>query len=254
MPSVRWVTKSCGKIGTKFSTDMLVEERYSRQIMLPEVGREGQQRLLAARVLIVGVGGLGSPVALYLAAAGVGRIALVDADVVSLSNLQRQVLYATAEVGESKVMCARRRLLQLAPHIEVDTYPVRLDASNVSDLITPYDIVVDGCDNAATRYIIDDECARQGKPYVYAAISEYEGQVSVFSLPGDRRYSHLYPDREAAVARPATAQGVLGVLPGIVGCVEAAEVVKLITRCGEPLINRLFTIDVRTMQSHVLDL
>ena len=114
--------------------------------------------------------------------------------------------------------------------------------------------MVDGCDNAATRYIIDDECARQGKPYVYAAISEYEGQVSVFSMPGAMRYSHLYPDREAAVAVPATPRGVLGVLPGIVGCVEAAEVVKLITHCGEPLINRLFTIDVRTMQSYVLDL
>lgn len=233
---------------------MSVDELYSRQMMLPEVGREGQQRLLAARVLIVGIGGLGSPVALYLAAAGVGHIGLADGDVVSLSNLQRQVLYATEEVGKSKVACARRRLLLLAPHIAVDTYDCRLDAANARDLITPYDIVVDGCDNAATRYIIDDECARQGKPYVYAAISEYEGQVSVFSMPGAMRYSHLYPDREAAVAVPATPRGVLGVLPGIVGCVEAAEVVKLITHCGEPLINRLFTIDVRTMQSHVFDL
>lgn len=233
---------------------MLGDELYSRQMMLPEVGREGQQRLLAARVLIVGVGGLGSPVALYLAAAGVGRIGLVDGDVVSLSNLQRQVLYAAAEVGERKVECARRRLLQLAPHITVDTYYGRLGIDNAHELITSYDIVVDGCDNAVTRYIIDDECARQEKPYVYAAISEYEGQVSVFSIPGALRYSQLYPDREEAVANPAVPRGVLGVLPGIVGCVEAAEVVKLITHCGEPLIDRLFTIDVRTMQSHVFDL
>lgn len=233
---------------------MSIDELYARQIVLPEVGREGQQRLLAARVLIVGIGGLGSPVALYLTAAGVGHIGVVDGDVVSLSNLQRQVLYAAAEVGESKTECARRRLLQLAPHIEVDAYDYRLDASNVHDLIKSYDIVVDGCDNAATRYMIDDECARQGKPYVYAAISEYEGQVSVFSMPGAMRYSHLYPDREAAVAVPATPRGVLGVLPGIVGCVGAAEVIKLITHCGEPLVNRLFTIDVRTMQSHVFDL
>ena len=143
---------------------MSVDELYFRQMMLPEVGREGQQRLLAARVLIVGVGGLGSPVALYLAAAGVGHIGLADGDVVSLSNLQRQVLYATEEVGKSKVACARQRLLQLAPHITVDTYDCRLDAANARDLITSYDIVVDGCDNAATRYIIDEECARQGKP------------------------------------------------------------------------------------------
>lgn len=228
------------------------ESRYARQIVLPDIGRDGQQRLLDARVLIVGVGGLGSPASLYLAAAGVGCLGLVDGDTVSESNLQRQVLYTTAEVGAYKVQCARRRLLELSPRTCVEAYAERLSPDNAEELIARYDMVVDGCDNPATRYLIDEVCAAQGKPYVYAAISEYEGMVSVFSLPGARRYADLFPDREAAA--PAGTRGVVGVLPGIVGCIEAAEVVKLVTGCGEPLINRLFTIDVRTLRSEILAL
>ncbi len=233
---------------------MDLSERYSRQIMLPEVGMEGQQRLLQARVLIVGVGGLGSPVALYLTAAGVGHIGLVDADTVSESNLQRQVLYTTDEVGQSKTFCAARRLNKLSPHTEIETYPERLTSENAAGIIARYDLVVDGCDNPATRYLIDEVCAAQHKPYVYGAISEFTGQASVFCTPGGRRYADLFPDKEYALSQMRHVAGVIGILPGIVGCVEGAEAIKLITGCGEPLINRLFTIDVRTMQSMLLEL
>lgn len=233
---------------------MDLTERYSRQIMLPQMGIESQKRLLQARVLIVGVGGLGSPVSLYLTAAGVGHIGLIDADTVSESNLQRQVLYTTEEVGQSKVLCAARRLGKLSPHTHIDTYQEKLTPENAADIITRYDMVVDGCDNPATRYLIDEVCAKLHKPYVFGAICEYVGQVSVFCTPGGIRYIDLFPDKEYAISQQRHVTGVLGILPGITGCVEAAEAIKLITGCGEPLIRRLFTIDTRTMQSDILEL
>lgn len=233
---------------------MCINERYARQIMLPEIGVEGQQLLLNSRVLIVGVGGLGSPIALYLTAAGVGHIGIIDSDVVSESNLQRQVLYTTAQVGQPKVERAYCHLKELSPHTHIEQYDTRLNESNAATIISQYDMVIDGCDNAATRYIIDEECARQGKPYIYGAISEYEGQVSVFDARKEWRYINLYPDKEFALSLPPKERGVIGTLPGIIGTVQATEAIKLITRWGNPLVRKIFTIDLRTMESHVVKL
>ncbi len=230
-----------------------MQERYSRHTMLPQIGEEGQQRLHEASVLLVGVGGLGSPIALYLAAAGVGRIGLVDGDVVSESNLQRQVLYRESEVGLPKVKCAAKRLKELNSKLIVDKYQMLFDEHSAHDLVSKYDIVVDGCDNFATRYLMDDTCADLGKPYVYGSIGEFHGQASLFNFEGGMRYSDLYPDREALTSRPKTVMGVMGVVPGLIGCVEAAEVVKVVTGCGTTLRNRLFTIDLLTMQSNTLE-
>lgn len=230
-------------------------ERYSRQIMLPEIGEEGQARLSAAKVLIVGVGGLGSPIALYLAGAGVGTLGLVDDDVVSLSNLQRQVLYTEEEVGDLKAVCASMRLAALNREIVINTYPTRLTAQNAHELIGQYDIVVDGCDNFATRYVIDDVCAALGKPYVYGAISGFEGQVSVFHY-GDvkKSYRDLYPDEKEILRMPPLSKGVVGVTPAVVGSVEATEVLKIICGFGEVLAGKLWTIDLRTLQSNIFSL
>lgn len=230
-------------------------ERYSRQIMLPEIGEEGQARLSAAKVLIVGVGGLGSPIALYLAGAGVGTLGLVDYDVVSLSNLQRQVLYTEEEVGDLKAVCASMRLAALNREIVINTYPTRLTAQNAHELIGQYDIVVDGCDNFATRYVIDDVCAALGKPYVYGAISGFEGQVSVFHY-GDvkKSYRDLYPEEEEMLHMPPPFKGVTGVTPAVVGSVEATEVLKIICGFGEVLAGKLWTIDLRTLQSNIFSL
>lgn len=230
-------------------------ERYSRQIMLPEIGEEGQARLSAAKVLIVGVGGLGSPIALYLAGAGVGTLGLVDYDVVSLSNLQRQVLYTEEEVGDLKAVCASMRLAALNREIVINTYPTRLTAQNAHELIGQYDIVVDGCDNFATRYVIDDVCVALGKPYVYGAISGFEGQVSVFHY-GDvkKSYRDLYPEEEEMLRMPPPFKGVTGVTPAVVGSVEATEVLKIICGFGEVLAGKLWTIDLRTLQSNIFSL
>lgn len=227
--------------------------RYARQTALPEIGDEGQRRLLAASVLVVGVGGLGSAVTLYLAALGVGRIGLVDDDAVSLTNLQRQVLYTEAEVGEPKTARAAERLRALSSQTRFDEYPVRLTRTNAGELIAPYDLVVDGCDNFATRYLIDDVCRRSGKPYVYGSIGGFCGQVSVFNYRGGMGYRDLYPDEEE-LSRVQAPPGVLGVTPGVVGCIEAAEAVKIIVGCGEVLRNRLFTIDLLTMESRTVEL
>lgn len=229
-------------------------ERYSRHTMLAEIGEEGQRRLSQASVLLVGVGGLGSPIALYLVAAGVGRIGLVDSDVVSESNLQRQVLYVEAEIGLPKVECATLRLKSLNSNVLIDSYDTRLDEDNARQLIENYDIVVDGCDNFTTRYIIDEVCAELGKPYVYGSIGAFRGQVSTFNYQGGMRYSDLYPDREALTSKAHPAVGVVGVMPGVIGCIEAAEVIKIASGCGTPLRNRLYTIDLLTMQSYVLEL
>ncbi|MFI3269005.1 MAG: HesA/MoeB/ThiF family protein [Rikenellaceae bacterium] len=231
-----------------------MSERYSRHTMLPEIGEAGQERLHRSSVLLVGVGGLGSPIALYLAAAGVGRIGLVDCDTVSESNLQRQVLYRESEVGELKVECARRRLLDLNSQIVVDTHAVRFAEDNARELVSEYDIVVDGCDNFTTRYLIDECCAELGRPYVYGSIGAFRGQVSLFNYEGGCRYRDLYPDRQLLESQPLAISGVMGVVPGVVGCVQAAEVVKVITGCGTTLRNRLYTVDLLTMESLILDL
>lgn len=229
-------------------------ERYHRQIILPELGEEGQQRLHSAKVLIVGVGGLGSPIALYLAGAGVGTIGLMDDDAVSISNLQRQVLYEEADVNLPKALRAKIRLEALNSDIRINAYPTRLTRENAADTIGNYDIVVDGCDNFATRYLINDTCLRLGKVYVYGAIRAFDGQVSVFNYKGGPDYRHFFPDEEEMLTMPPPPKGVLGVTPGIVGCVEAAEVLKIISGYGEVLSGKLWVIDVKTLQTHLISL
>lgn len=229
-----------------------MDERYSRQTMLPEIGAAGQERLRRARVLIVGVGGLGSPIALYLTAAGVGCLGLVDDDTVSVSNLQRQVLYTEAEVGLPKVECARRRLSGLNSTARIETYPTRLTEENAESIIAGYNLVVDGCDNAATRYLIDEVCARQGKPYVYGSIAAFEGQVSVFNYLGGPRYSDLYPRPE--VIPPTQPGGVIGSIPGVIGCMQASEVVKIIAGCGEVLSGKLYCTNLLTLRHEIIEL
>lgn len=229
-----------------------MKERYARQIMLPEIGIEGQEKLCCARVLVVGVGGLGSPVALYLSAAGVGTMGIVDDDIVSLSNLQRQILYKECELGCKKSHTASLRINELSSKTSVYEYNTRLNLENASDIISRYDIVVDCSDNIATRLLIDDVCARQNKPFVYGAITAYTGQVSVFDSRQNWRYIDLFPDATTASTKPVSAQGVIGALPGIIGSIQATEVIKLITGLGTPLISRLFTIDIRSMESMIL--
>ena len=229
-------------------------ERYNRQIILPELGEEGQQRIQRAKVLIVGVGGLGSPVALYLTGAGVGTIGLMDDDVVSISNLQRQILYSEAEVGMPKAIQAQKRLEALNSSIQINAYPNRLTTENAAGIISQYDIVVDGCDNFATRYLINDTCVQLGKIYVYGAIRAFDGQVSVFNYQGGPDYRHFFPDEDEMLSMPHPPKGVLGVTPGIVGCIEATEVLKIIGGYGEVLSGKLWIIDLKTMETHILSL
>lgn len=229
-------------------------ERYQRQIILPEIGEEGQLKLKKGKVLLVGVGGLGSPIALYLAGAGVGTIGLVDNDVVSVSNLQRQVLYSEAELELPKAECARKRLSKLNSEITVHAYPCRLTAENAEELISQYDLVVDGCDNFATRYLINDTCLKLNKVYVYGAISGFDGQVSVFNYQSKINYRHLYPEEAEMLRMPPPPKGVMGVTPAITGSVEAAEVIKILAGFGEVLSDKLWTIDLRTMQTNIISL
>ncbi len=227
-------------------------ERYNRQIILPELGEKGQQRLQQAKVLIVGVGGLGSPVALYLTGAGVGTIGLVDDDMVSVSNLQRQVLYSEAEVGMPKATQAKKRLEALNHDVQINAYPTRLTKENADEIIRTYDIIIDGCDNFATRYLINDICVKWGKVYVYGAIRAFEGQVSVFNYRGGPDYRHFFPDEAEMLSMPHPPKGVLGVTPGMIGCAEAAEVLKIIGEYGEVLSGKLWTINVKTMETHLI--
>ena len=228
----------------------LDRERYARHIALQGIGEEGQRKLARARVLVVGVGGLGSPAALYLAAAGVGEIGLVDDDTVSLSNLQRQILYKESEVGMPKVACARKRLEEMNGEVKVREYFCRMTASNAASLVSGYDLVVDGTDTFAARYLIGDVTAQLTIPYIYGAIREF--MVGNIIFADGRAYRDLYPDEEALLSMKRTETGVIGVLPGIVGSVEAAEAVKVITGCGTPLSGKLWTIDILTMQSYIL--
>ena len=227
-------------------------ERYNRQIILSEIGEEGQKRLKEARVLIIGVGGLGSPIALYLAGAGVGHIGLVDDDVVSESNLQRQVLYTEGEVGLPKAIQAQKRLQALNGTLQIDAYPTRLTSDNAASIMADYDIIVDGCDNFATRYLINDVCVRLNKIYVYGAIRAFDGQVSVFNYRGGKTYRDLFPDEAGMLSMPHPPKGVLGVTPGLVGCVEAGEVLKIICGYGEVLSGKLWHIDLKTMETYTI--
>src|SRR3954466_8445134 len=215
-------------------------DRYSRHLLLPEVGVEGQQKLLDAKVLLLGAGGLGAPAALYLAAAGVGTLGIVDDDEVDLSNLQRQVIHTTDRIGVPKVDSAEETINAINPDVDVVKHPVRLDASNVIELIEPYDIVVDGLDNFPTRYLLNDASVRLRKPVVSASILGFDGQLSVFKPYGGPCYRCLYPVPPPAELAPSCgANGVLGVLPGTMGLLQATEVVKLVLGAGEPLVGRL---------------
>lgn len=218
--------------------------RYARHIMLDEVGEEGQTKLKKAKVLIVGVGGLGSPLALYLAAAGVGEIGLIDGDTVSASNLQRQVLYSTADIGKMKVDIAAQKLQALNPYIRIHKHQCMLTPDNADTIIKDYDIVADGCDNLTARYIINDACVRHDKVYVYGAIAEFTAQLSVFNYKGSATYRCLYPYDANTVNSFTQSKGVLGVLPGIIGNMEANEVIKVITGCGEVLADKLLLADI----------
>jgi molybdopterin/thiamine biosynthesis adenylyltransferase/rhodanese-related sulfurtransferase len=219
-------------------------DRYARQITLPEIGAAGQEKLRRASVLIVGAGGLGSPAALYLAAAGVGTLGLVDFDRVDVTNLHRQILYGTSSIGRPKLEAARERLEDLNPDVHIVTHDARLTSENALDIIRDYDLVLDGTDNFATRYLVNDACVLLGKPNVYGSIFRFDGQVSVFATNDGPCYRCLYPEPPPPGTVPSCAEGgVLGVLPGIVGSLQANEAMKLITGAGEPLAGRLLLFD-----------
>jgi adenylyltransferase/sulfurtransferase len=230
--------------------------RFSRHLILPEVGMEGQKRLKAASVLCVGTGGLGSPLLLYLAAAGVGRIGIVDFDVVDTSNLQRQVIHGTSWVGKPKTESARHRIQELNPHCQVDLYETALTSENALEIIRPYDIVCDGTDNFPTRYLVNDACVLLGKPNVYGSIFRFEGQATVFNLDENSpNYRDLFPEPPPPGMVPSCAEGgVVGVLPGIIGVIQATEVVKIITGIGTSLSGRLLLFDALKMSFRELRL
>jgi molybdopterin/thiamine biosynthesis adenylyltransferase/rhodanese-related sulfurtransferase len=224
-------------------------KRYSRHLIMPEVGVDGQRRLKAGSVLCIGAGGLGSPAAMYLAAAGVGRIGIVDFDVVDFSNLQRQIIHGTPDVGRSKLASAKDRLLALNPHIQVDTYEEALSSENAFRLFEPYDIILDGTDNFPTRYLVNDACVILGKPNTYGSIFRFEGQASVFGMKSGPCYRCLYPEPPPPGLVPSCAEGgVLGVLPGIIGVIQATEAIKLLTSIGEPLVGRFLLYDALKMR------
>ena len=223
--------------------------------MLPEIGPEGQQRLRRVSVLVVGAGGLGSPLSLYLAGAGIGRLGLVDDDRVAVTNLHRQILYTTPQVGEPKATLAAERLRALNPEVEVEAHAVRLTAENAESIIGSYDLVVDGTDNFATRFLIDDVCRRQAKPYVYGAVRGFCAQVSVFHAgPVPHSYRELFPDEEATLRMPHPGKGIVGPTPAVAAGVMATQVLMLTCGFGEPLCGKLWTIDLRTMHSAVIEL
>ena len=229
--------------------------RYDRHLIMPEVGMEGQLRLKAASVLCIGAGGLGSPVAMYLAAAGVGRIGIVDFDVVDYSNLQRQVIHGTPDVGRSKVESARDTLSAINPEVHLDLHDLALSSKNALDVLRDYDIVIDGTDNFPTRYLVNDACVLLGKPNCYGSIFRFEGQASVFATKDGPCYRCLYPEPPPPGLVPSCAEGgVLGILPGVVGTIQATEAVKLIVGTGEPLIGRFLIYDALKMRFRELKL
>jgi sulfur-carrier protein adenylyltransferase/sulfurtransferase len=230
-------------------------ERYSRHLILPEVGVEGQKRLKAASVLCIGTGGLGSPLLLYLAAAGIGRIGIVDFDTVDASNLHRQIIHGTASVGQLKIESAKARILELNPYCQVDLYNLRLSADNALETMRPYDVIVDGTDNFPTRYLVNDACVLLGKPNVYGSIFRFEGQATVFNYQDGPNYRDLYPEPPPPGLVPSCAEGgVLGILPGIIGVIQATETVKIILGKGETLSGRLMLYDALNMKFRELKL
>ena len=229
--------------------------RYKRHLLLPEVGVEGQKRLLDAKVLLLGAGGLGSPAALYLAAAGVGTIGIVDMDDVDASNLQRQILHNVDRIGHRKVDSAKQTLTMLNPDVDVVTYDTRLDASNIIDIISGYDVVVDGADNFPSRYLLNDASVKLGIPVVHGSIFRFEGMVSVFHPKEGPTYRDMVPEPPPAELAPSCAEaGVLGVLPGIIGSIQALETIKVILGLGDPLIGRILSVDTTEMEFRVFNL
>jgi molybdopterin/thiamine biosynthesis adenylyltransferase/rhodanese-related sulfurtransferase len=229
--------------------------RYSRHLIMPEVGMDGQTKLKAAKVLCIGAGGLGSPLALYLAAAGVGTLGMVDFDVVDFTNLQRQIIHTTADVGRPKLDSAAEKIKAINPYVEVRPFETRLTSANALDLFRQFDIVVDGTDNFPTRYLVNDACVLTGKPNVYGSIFRFEGQVSVFATEQGPCYRCLYPEPPPPGLVPSCAEGgVLGILPGLIGVMQATEAIKLILGAGEPLIGRLLLVDALAMKFRELKL
>jgi sulfur-carrier protein adenylyltransferase/sulfurtransferase len=241
-----------GSVGEEEFTQLSGDEllRYSRQINLAQVGEEGQRRLKKARVLCIGAGGLGSPAALYLAAAGIGTIGIIDQDTVDLSNLHRQILHGMSDIGSEKTDSARARLLANNPTLAIDTYTTRLSASNASELISDYDIIVDGSDNLPTRYLSSDVCIWEKKPNIYGSVHQFEGQASLFAPHlGGPCYRCLFPEPPPPEAIPSCAEaGVLGVVPGLIGLIQALEAIKLIINTGDNLLGRLLHVDALTMR------
>lgn len=230
-------------------------KRYTRHILLPEVGVEGQKKLLAARVLVVGAGGLGCPISLYLTAAGVGTIGLVDFDTVDASNLQRQVLFTTDDVGKPKVEAAARRLKALNPDVKVNTYQVALKSDNIMDILKDYDMIIDGTDNFPTRYLTNDAAVLQKKPNIYGSIFRFDGQVTVFKTPEGPCYRCLYPEPPPPGEVPSCAEGgVMGAMVGTIGCIQASEAIKLITGAGKPAIGKFVIYNSLDMQFRNLKL
>jgi molybdopterin/thiamine biosynthesis adenylyltransferase/rhodanese-related sulfurtransferase len=231
------------------------QNRYKRHLLLPEVGTEGQKRLLEAKVLMLGAGGLGSPAALYLAAAGVGTIGIVDMDDVDASNLQRQILHNVDRIGDRKVDSAKKTLTMLNPDVDVVTYDTRLSAENIMDIIAGYDVIVDGADNFPSRYVLNDASVKLGIPVVHGSIFRFEGMVSVFHPKEGPTYRDMVPEPPPAELAPSCAEaGVLGVLPGIIGSIQALETIKVILGLGEPLIGRILSVDTTEMEFRVFNL
>jgi adenylyltransferase/sulfurtransferase len=240
-------------VGVALTNDEIL--RYSRHLIMPEVGMEGQQKLKAARVLLIGAGGLGSPLALYLGAAGVGTLGLVDFDVVDYTNLQRQIIHSTADVGRPKLDSAAEKLKAMNPFLNLRKFEARLSSENAIELFKQFDIIADGTDNFPTRYLVNDACVLTGKPNVYGSIFRFEGQASVFATLEGPCYRCLYPEPPPPGLVPSCAEGgVLGILPGLVGVVQATEVIKLILGAGDPLIGRLLLVDALSMKFRELKL
>jgi Dinucleotide-utilizing enzymes involved in molybdopterin and thiamine biosynthesis family 2 len=235
-----------------FTDEML--ERYSRHILLKEVGVEGQEKILNSRVLIIGAGGLGSPAAMYLAAAGVGTIGIADADVVDLSNLQRQIIHGTHDVGKPKVVSASETMAELNPGVKVNAYRLFVDSSNIEELVKDYDFIIDGVDNFPAKYLINDACVKRGKPFSHAGIIQFMGQTTTF-LPGRPCFRCIFPVMPPAGATPTCrSAGVLGVMAGIIGTIQAAEALKYILGVGENLAGKLLTFDSLTMTFRKIDI
>jgi adenylyltransferase/sulfurtransferase len=230
-------------------------QRYARHIILPEVGLDGQKRLKAASVLCIGTGGLGSPLLLYLAAAGIGRIGIVDFDIVDSSNLQRQIIHGTSWVGKPKIQSAKNRILEINPYCQVDLYETRLSSQNALDILEPYDVIIDGTDNFPTRYLTNDACVLLNKPNVYGSIFRFEGQATVFNYEGGPNYRDLYPEPPPPGMVPSCAEGgVLGVLPGIIGTIQATEAIKIILGSDNTLSGRLLLYNALEMKFRELKL